>query len=80
MSILGGFFLFYRGIDIAKRNHQASVIDAERKSLPDSITITNTQDGREKLFALFERLRSPNRMLLSVWKPPATTGCQFMNA
>jgi len=48
--------LFYCGIDIAKRNHEASVIDAEGKPLLDSITITNTQEGCEKLFSLFERL------------------------
>jgi transposase len=48
--------LYYCGIDIAKRSHEASVIDAEGKPLLDSITITNTQEGCEKLFALFERL------------------------
>jgi len=48
--------LFYCGIDIAKRNHEASVIDTEGKPLLDSITITNTQEGCEKLFSLFERL------------------------
>ena len=48
--------MFYCGIDIAKRNHEASVIDAEGKPLLDSITITNTQEGCEKLFSLFERL------------------------
>lgn len=48
--------MFYCGIDIAKRNHEASVIDAEGKPLLDSITLTNTQEGCEKLFSLFERL------------------------
>ena len=48
--------LFYCGIDIAKRNHEASIIDADGKPLLDSITITNTQEGCEKLFSLFERL------------------------
>lgn len=48
--------MFYCGIDIAKRNHEASVIDAEGKPLLDSITITNTQEGCEKLFSLFNRL------------------------
>ena len=48
--------MFYCGIDIAKRNHEASIIDAEGKPLLDSITVTNTQDGCEKLFSLFERL------------------------
>ena len=48
--------MFYCGIDIAKRNHEASVIDAEGKPLLDSIAITNTQAGCDKLFAMFERL------------------------
>jgi len=52
--------LFYCGIDIAKRNHEASVIDVEGKPLLDSITITNTQEGCEKLFSLFERLGIKN--------------------
>ncbi|MEA5060018.1 MAG: IS110 family transposase [Candidatus Pelethousia sp.] len=48
--------MFFCGIDIAKRSHEASVIDAEGKPLLDSITITNTQEGCEKLFSLFDRL------------------------
>ena len=52
--------MFYCGIDIAKRNHEASVIDVEGKPLLDSITITNTQEGCEKLFSLFERLGIKN--------------------
>ena len=53
---MAGLLLFYCGIDIAKRNHEASVIDAEGKPLLDSITITNTQEGCEKLFSLLEHL------------------------
>lgn len=48
--------IFYCGIDIAKCNHEALVIDAEGKPLLDSITITNTQEGCEKVFSLFERI------------------------
>ena len=48
--------MFYCGIDIAKRNHEASIINAEGKPLLDSISITNTQEGCEKLYFLFERL------------------------
>lgn len=56
----GRVIIVYCGIDIAKRNHEASVIDAEGKPLLDSITITNTQEGCEKLFSLFERLNISN--------------------
>jgi len=52
--------LYYCGIDIAKRNHEASVIDTEGKPLLDSITIANTQEGCEKLFSLFDRLGISN--------------------
>ena len=48
--------MFYCGIDIAKHSHEASVIDTEGKPLLDSISITNTQEGCEKLYSLFERL------------------------
>lgn len=48
--------MFYCGIDIAKRSHEASVIDAGGKPLMDSITIANTQEGCERLYSLFERL------------------------
>jgi transposase len=48
--------MFYAGIDIAKRKHEASVIDADGKALLDSISFSNTKEGCEKLLALFERL------------------------
>ena len=48
---MGGLLLFYCSIDIAKRNHEASVIDAEGKPLLDSVTIINTQKGCTKLFS-----------------------------
>lgn len=48
--------MLYCGIDIAKRNHKASVIDAEGKPLFDSISIANAQKGCEKLYSLFEQL------------------------
>ncbi|MCI2106628.1 MAG: GNAT family N-acetyltransferase [Intestinimonas sp.] len=49
--------MFYCGIDIARRNHEASVIDAEGNPLLDRITITNTQEGCETLFSFFKRLK-----------------------
>lgn len=47
--------MFYVGIDIAKHNHEASIIDVDGKLLCDSISFTNTQKGCEKLIALLER-------------------------
>ena len=40
--------MFYAGIDIAKRNHEASVIDASGQSLMDSLSFPNSQAGCEK--------------------------------
>ena len=48
--------MFYCGIDIAKHNHEASIIDSEGKALLDSISFANTKEGCEKLLALLGRL------------------------
>lgn len=48
--------MFYCGIDIAKFNHEASVISSDGKALLSSISFSNTKEGCEKLVALFKRL------------------------
>lgn len=48
--------MYYAGIDIAKHNHEASIIDTEGKSLLDSISFSNTKEGCDKLLSLLERL------------------------
>ncbi|MDD3193709.1 MAG: IS110 family transposase [Oscillospiraceae bacterium] len=48
--------MYYCGIDIAKRSHEASVIDEAGKALLDSLSFSNSKEGCEKLLALFERL------------------------
>lgn len=50
-----GDFLFYVGIDIAKHNHEASIIDSDGSLLCESISFTNSQKGCQKLLALLER-------------------------
>jgi len=47
--------LFYIGIDIAKNNHEASIIDQTGHSLCESISFRNSQDGCNKLFDLFNK-------------------------
>lgn len=47
--------MFYIGIDIAKRNHEASIIDSHGSLLCESISFSNSQKGCEKLIALLER-------------------------
>jgi len=48
--------MFYCGIDIAKFKHEATVIDSDGKALLNSISFTNTQEGCQKVIALFEKL------------------------
>ena len=48
--------MYYAGIDIAKYNHEASVIDADGQALADSVSFSNTREGCMKLFKLLERL------------------------
>ena len=40
--------MFYIGIDIAKHNHEASIIDSNGYLLCESISFTNSQKGCEK--------------------------------
>ena len=47
--------MFYCGIDIAKNNHEASIIDENGNLLTKSISFSNSQNGCEKLFKLFEK-------------------------
>lgn len=47
--------MFYCGIDIAKNNHEASIIDEKGNLLAKSISFSNSQKGCEKLIKLFEK-------------------------
>ena len=46
--------MFYIGIDIAKHNHEASIIDSNGSLLCESISFSNSQKGCEKLLALLK--------------------------
>ncbi len=46
--------MFYAGIDIAKYRHEATVIDSAGKALLDSMSFTNSKEGREKLLGRFD--------------------------
>jgi transposase len=48
--------MFYCGIDIAKRKHEAGVIDTEGKPLGQSLSFDNSAAGCGKLIALLEKL------------------------
>jgi len=63
----GGLILFYCGIDIAKNNHEASIIDARGKLLTESISFPNSQKGCEKLFKLFEKFEiTPENVVIGM--------------
>ena len=47
--------MFYVGIDIAKKNHEASIIDSNGKLLDKSISFSNSQAGSSKLISLLEK-------------------------
>ncbi|WP_422487406.1 IS110 family transposase, partial [Gudongella sp. DL1XJH-153] len=48
-------FMFYVGIDIAKKNHEASIIDSNGKLIDKSISFSNSQAGSSKLISLLEK-------------------------
>ena len=60
----GDFLLFYCGIDIAKNNHEASIIDESGNLLTKSISFPNSQKGCEKLFKLFEKFEINSRNIV----------------
>lgn len=53
--------MFYVGIDIAKNNHEASIIDENGNLLSRSISFTNTQKGCEKLVKIIEKFKANNK-------------------
>jgi transposase len=50
--------MFYVGIDIAKKNHEASIIDSNSKLLDKSISFSNSESGCNKLLTLLERFEA----------------------
>jgi transposase len=50
--------MFYVGIDIAKKNHEASIIDSSGKLLDKSISFSNSQAGCDKLISFFGKLKA----------------------
>ena len=56
--------MFYAGIDIAKRNHEAAIIGEDGQPLAESLSFANSQTGCEKLCRLFERLHISTEKLI----------------
>jgi transposase len=51
----GAVIIFYCGIDIAKNKHCASVINERGKQIGSAVSFSNTQEGCEKVVALFDK-------------------------
>ncbi|WP_313291996.1 IS110 family transposase [Faecalispora jeddahensis] len=47
--------MFYVGIDIAKKNHEASIINSKGELLDKSISFSNSQAGCDKLTSLLDK-------------------------
>lgn len=59
--------MYYVGIDIAKRKHEASVIDGDGKLLCGSISFANSKEGCDSLIAQFVKLGVPiNDMIVGM--------------
>lgn len=56
--------MFYLGIDIAKTNHVASLIDSEGNTLGKSIKFTNSKEGYEKLISSIHEFVQDNCQVL----------------
>ena len=56
--------MFYAGIDIAKRNHEAAVIGKDGQALVESLSFPNSQAGCEKFCQVLERLSIPKQELI----------------
>lgn len=50
--------MFYIGIDIAKKNHEASIIDSNGELLNKSISFSNSQAGCSKLISMLEKFQA----------------------
>ncbi len=50
--------MIYVGIDIAKKNHEASIIDSNGKLLDKSISFSNSESGSNKLIALLNKFEA----------------------
>ena len=69
--------MYYTGIDIAKHNHEASIIDEAGKLLTGSISFTNTKEGCEKLLALFDKFQiKPDKLVIGM----ESTGHYWLSA
>lgn len=56
--------MFYVGIDIAKKNHEASIINSKGELLDKSISFSNSQAGCTKLLSLFDKFEADSSNLI----------------
>lgn len=62
--LIGGFEMYYVGIDIAKRVHEAVIIDASGVIIYKSIRFSNNREGYETLIQYVNRVTSQRNQLV----------------
>lgn len=68
--------MYIVGIDIGKRNHEASIMNAAGKQYGKPIRFANSHTGFNKLMDWVKNISE--RMMSSLeWKLPGTTGWRF---
>ena len=65
--------MYIVGIDIAKRFHEAAIIDSSGKVVVKRIRFANSHDGFLKLMTAVRKLDAPPNL---AWKPQGITGCR----
>ena len=56
--------MFYVGIDVAKKNHEASIINSKGELLDKSISFSNSQTGCTKLLSLFDKFEADSSNII----------------
>ena len=70
--------MFYVGIDIAKKNHEASIINSKGELLDKSISFSNLKQVVLNYFLCLINLKLIPPILLLVWKQLDITGLAFI--
>ena len=72
--------MYIVGIDIAKRKHEAAVIDGEGTVIIKPFSFTNNCSGYNRLLAMLTKAKLPLDEVSFAMGPPDTTGSLFLPA
>ena len=70
--------MYIVGIDIAKRKHEAAVIDGEGTVIIKPFSFTNNCSGYNRLLAMLAKAKLPLDEVSFAMEPPDTTGSLFL--